>query len=114
MPEKFIIEKSPPLKGLVKISGSKNAAGPLLAATLLSNKPCVISNLPRISDVLNLVEVIRAMGATVKWQGKNTVSICAENINPEKIPADRFERVQRHAHGKRDHGLKSGQRKNHY
>ena len=94
MPEKFIIKKSPPLKGEVKISGSKNAAGPILAATLLTDKTCQISNLPRISDILNLIEVIKEMGAEVKWQGKNTVSICAKDINPEKIPADLFEKAR--------------------
>ena len=92
--EKFIIKKSPPLKGEVKISGSKNAAGPILAATLLTDKTCQISNLPRISDILNLIEVIKEMGAEVEWQGKNTVSICAKNINPEKIPADLFEKAR--------------------
>jgi len=94
MPEKFIIRKSPPLKGEVKISGSKNAAGPILAATLLTDKTCQISNLPKISDILNLIEVIKAMGAEVKWHGEKTVSICAKNINPEKIPAGIFEKAR--------------------
>ncbi len=94
MAEKFVIQKSPPLKGEVNISGSKNAAGPILAATLLTDKPCVISNLPMISDVLNLIEVIKTMGAKVKWQGKNTVSIQAKNLNPGKIPTDIFEKAR--------------------
>ncbi|MDP2930601.1 MAG: UDP-N-acetylglucosamine 1-carboxyvinyltransferase [bacterium] len=94
MSDKFIIKGGFPLHGEVEISGSKNAAGPLLAATLLSNKKCTISNLPKISDVLNLIEVIRIMGAEVKWQGEKTVSICAKNINPEKIPAGVFEKAR--------------------
>ncbi|MDP3093183.1 MAG: UDP-N-acetylglucosamine 1-carboxyvinyltransferase [bacterium] len=94
MSEKFIVKKSPALMGEVRISGSKNAAGPLLAAALLTDKKCAISNLPKISDVLNLIEVIKAMGAEVKWQGKNTVSVCAKNINPEKIPAELFEKAR--------------------
>ena len=58
MPDKFLIKGGKALKGEVLISGSKNAAGPLLAATLLTEKECEISNIPRISDVLNLIEII--------------------------------------------------------
>ncbi len=94
MPEKFIIKGGTPLKGEVKISGAKNAAGPILAATLLTGKECEISNLPLISDVFNLIEIIKQMGARVEWQNKRTVRICAKNINPNAIPADLFEKAR--------------------
>ncbi len=94
MPEKFIIKGGFPLHGEVEISGSKNAAGPILAATLLTKKECLIANLPRISDILNMVEIIRAMGAQVIWVNPKTIKITAKNINPEKIPADLFEKVR--------------------
>lgn len=89
---KFQIQGGLPLRGKVQISGSKNAAGPILAATLLTTKECVVDNLPRISDVLNLVEMIKQMGAYVDWLNSRKVRIKAANLNPEKIPADLFER----------------------
>jgi UDP-N-acetylglucosamine 1-carboxyvinyltransferase len=94
MPEKFQVQGGSPLRGQVEISGSKNAAGPILAATLLTEKECVVANLPRISDVLNLVEIIKQMGAEVKWLNEKKVSIKAKDLNPEKIPPELFEKTR--------------------
>jgi UDP-N-acetylglucosamine 1-carboxyvinyltransferase len=94
MAEKFLISGGVPLRGTIKISGSKNAAGSLIAATLLTEGECEISNLPRISDVLNLIEIIEQMGARVRWSGEKTVRIKAEDINPERIPAELFEKAR--------------------
>lgn len=94
MSEKFIVRGGFPLHGEVEISGSKNAAGPILAATLLTKKTCLISNLPQISDISDMVEIIKEMGAEVVWINPKTVRITAENINPEKIPANLFEKVR--------------------
>ena len=94
MSEKFLISGGIPLGGTIKISGSKNAAGPLIAATLLTKDECEISNLPRISDVSNLIEIIEQMGARVRWSGEKTVRITAEDINPERIPAELFEKAR--------------------
>jgi len=94
MPDKFLINGGKALKGEVLISGSKNAAGSLLAATLLTEKECEISNIPGISDVLNLVEIIKTMGAEVKWLSEKKVRIKAKDLNPEKIPAELFEKAR--------------------
>ena len=48
---KFIVEKSAPLEGTVTISGSKNAVLPVLAATLLTDEPCVVCDVPALRDV---------------------------------------------------------------
>ncbi len=53
-----------------------------------------MSNLFLISDVFNLIEIIKQMGARVEWQNKRTVRICAKNINPNAIPADLFEKAR--------------------
>ncbi len=85
MPEKFIIQGGKPLKGEIEVSGCKNAATPILAATILTDKPCIISNLPLVDDVLKMIEILKGMGAKVQWLGKRKVKIQNKNINPEKI-----------------------------
>ena len=50
--DKFLISGPCKIKGQISISGSKNAALPILASTLLFDKPVVIKNLPRVSDIL--------------------------------------------------------------
>jgi len=86
MEEKFIIEGRHQLFGEVKLSGYKNAAGPLLAASLLTDEPCTISNLPLVEDVFSLISILKEMGADVEWQGEKTIKIKNQNrIDPKKI-----------------------------
>jgi UDP-N-acetylglucosamine 1-carboxyvinyltransferase len=94
VPDKFIIKGGIPLKGEVSLSGSKNAAAALLPAALLTNQECVFDNLPKISDVLNLLEIIKQMGAEVEWLTERKVKIKAKNLDPEKIPAELFEKTR--------------------
>ena len=92
--EKFIVKGGHPLKGQVQISGYKNSAGPILAAALLSDKPSVISNLPQVSDVANLIEIIAQIGGEIEWLDRHTVKIGAKNLNPQKIPANIFQKMR--------------------
>ena len=62
----FIIQGGIPLKGEVEISGAKNAAAAILAAAMLCDGVCVIDNLPYISDVVVMAELIEYMGAKVE------------------------------------------------
>ncbi len=64
--EKFHIKKSYPLKGEVKISGAKNAALPIIAASLLPDSPCRLEEIPALNDVKNLSLIVERMGAEVK------------------------------------------------
>jgi UDP-N-acetylglucosamine 1-carboxyvinyltransferase len=61
--DKFIVEGGVRLKGTVTISGAKNAALPILAATLLTDEKCVIKNVPPLRDVYTMLRIIRNMGA---------------------------------------------------
>ncbi len=88
MPEKLIIEGGKPLKGEIDVRGSKNAATPLLSATLLTPKPCILDNLPRITDVLRMIEIIEKMGADVSFLSDRKVRIEAKNIDPSKLDFD--------------------------
>lgn len=82
--EKIVITGGTPLRGKVKISGAKNAALAILCATILSRGKIVLENIPDISDVRVMVEIIRNMGTTVTWKDSETMEIIpAENVNFE-------------------------------
>ncbi|MBI2439125.1 MAG: UDP-N-acetylglucosamine 1-carboxyvinyltransferase [Candidatus Moranbacteria bacterium] len=83
--EVFEIEGGKKMSGSISVSGSKNAATPILAATLLTKEPCMISNVPLIEDVFRMLEILESMGATVEWKSKHTVIVTAKQIDPEKI-----------------------------
>ncbi len=73
--EKFVINGGKALKGSVHISGAKNAAVAILPAVLLADSPCIIENLPEISDVATLLRAIKQLGADVRAVNKSTVEI---------------------------------------
>ena len=66
MDDKFIIRGGRRLCGSVEISGAKNAAVAIIPAALLCQEPCIIDNLPSISDVAVLVDILRSLGAKVE------------------------------------------------
>src|SRR5688572_15066268 len=81
--EKFFIEGGIPLQGTVEISGSKNAALPILAASLLCDGTATISGLPAIDDVKAFLEIIAALGVDIQTQGTDGL-IRSENIASKK------------------------------
>jgi len=94
MPDKFLIQGGIPLSGEVEISGYKNAAGAVLSAVLLSEESSTIDNLPQVTDVLDQIEILKQMGAEIEWLNEKKIKINPKNINPEKIPADLFEKMR--------------------
>ncbi|MDD5738376.1 MAG: UDP-N-acetylglucosamine 1-carboxyvinyltransferase [Candidatus Pacebacteria bacterium] len=93
--DKFIIQGGKKLEGQVEIRGSKNAAGAILAACLLTKEPCVIGNLPLVDDILNLLEVISEMGAKIEWIEKRKVKITAgDNLDVNKIDFEKFSKAR--------------------
>ncbi|MBQ6718658.1 MAG: UDP-N-acetylglucosamine 1-carboxyvinyltransferase [Clostridia bacterium] len=92
--EKFVINGGKRLTGSVHISGAKNAAVAILPAVLLADSPCVIENLPEISDVATLLRAIKQLGAEVRTINKSTVE-----INP--VPANSFVIDKKMAEGMR-------------
>ena len=79
--EKLVITGGTPLKGEVIISGAKNAAVAILPATLLINGICTINNLPNISDVKIYCEILEKLGAKIKWNNENEVTIDTREIS---------------------------------
>ena len=72
--DKYIIQGLNPLKGEIKVGGSKNAALPIIAASLLADSEVVLDDIPRLRDVTNLCSIIEDMGAKV-IRDKNRIEI---------------------------------------
>ncbi len=79
--EKFVINGGKALQGSVHISGAKNAAVAILPAVLLADSPCIIENLPEISDVSTLLRAIKGLGADVRAINKSSVEINPRSAN---------------------------------
>ena len=75
--DKIIVHGGHCLTGSVKISGSKNSALPILAATLLTKEPCVIQRVPDLSDVHYMLQILTHLGAEVE-RASGVVSVRAE------------------------------------
>ena len=78
------IEGGRRLSGKVAVEGNKNSALPLIAACLLTEEECVISNVPRIRDVEVLLELLRGLGATVEGQGTSTLRIRCGSVTTNR------------------------------
>jgi len=86
--EKFVIRGGKPLRGEVEARGAKNAAFSVLAAALLTDEECEISNLPLIEDVFRMLEILKSIGVEVNFIGKRAVRVRAKYIDPHKIRKD--------------------------
>ena len=65
--DKFVINGNRELAGEIEVRGSKNAAGPALAAALLTQESCILDNVPLIEDIHITLEVLKDMGAEVEY-----------------------------------------------
>ena len=73
--DKFVINGGLPLKGEVTVSGAKNAAVAIIPAVILADEPCRIENIPNISDVTFIANILAQIGASVKRINKSTLEI---------------------------------------
>ncbi|MDQ4072067.1 MAG: UDP-N-acetylglucosamine 1-carboxyvinyltransferase [Actinomycetota bacterium] len=83
--EKFVIEGGYPLSGTVIPAGNKNAALPVLAASLLTEEEVVVRNVPRIRDVGAMLRLLESVGVTCEWRDENTVALCAVDADPQEL-----------------------------
>ncbi len=81
---KFIIEGGKPLKGIIRVSGMKNAALPIIAATVLIKGDCLLQEVPQISDVDKMLGILTDLGASVERQG-NQVRINCDQLNLKNL-----------------------------
>lgn len=77
---KFIVEKSQPLSGTVTAIGAKNAALPVLAASVLSGDVCRLSNIPDVSDVRDMTEILQHLGAEAEELKRGKMCIDSSKI----------------------------------
>ena len=84
--EKYVISGGVSLKGEVEISGAKTAAVAIIPATILSDGPCVIENIPSISDVSMIIRILYEMGAQVRMINKSTIEIDTTRITNPVVP----------------------------
>jgi UDP-N-acetylglucosamine 1-carboxyvinyltransferase len=85
MPPRFLVHGGRPLKGIVRPAGNKNAALPILAATLLADGPVELDNIPRIRDVETMLALLLDLGATAEWTGANTVRVDTRAVKPKAL-----------------------------
>lgn len=85
MPQHFQVTGGVPLRGSIRPSGNKNAALPLIAASLLADGPSQLTNVPRITDVDTLLNLVSDLGASVEWTGDNSVRIDPTNLRPQAL-----------------------------
>lgn len=87
--DKFIIEGGTPLRGTINISGSKNAALPIIAGALLADSVVTIKNIPRLQDIYTFNNVLRVVGAKVDFfDQENYVVIDPTNVSYLEAPYD--------------------------
>jgi len=83
---KLVITGGKKLEGRVKISGAKNSALSIMAAALLAKGPCILKNIPRLSDVEIMIEVIKKLGVEVEWQGEDILYINPDGFDNYEAP----------------------------
>src|SRR5437870_7806427 len=87
--EKLVIEGGYPLSGTVVPAGNKNAALPVLAASLLTEDEVVLRNIPRIRDVEAMLELLEHLGVEIEWREENVVALCASEVDADvEIPIE--------------------------
>lgn len=92
--DKFVINGNKELSGEIEVRGSKNAAGPALAAVLLTDQECLIDNLPLIEDIKNTIEILKSLGVKIEWVGERKIKARAENIDSLKINFEKVSKIR--------------------
>jgi UDP-N-acetylglucosamine 1-carboxyvinyltransferase len=92
--EKFIIQGGQPLSGTITPAGNKNAALPVLAASLLTEEEVVLHNVPRIRDVEAMCGLLVGLGVKVEWREENTVALQADDVDTTEVDRELSERIR--------------------
>lgn len=90
----FKITGQQPLGGTIRVNGSKNAATPIIAATLLTHATCVLRNVPRIEDVHRLLELIGSVGARYEWIDEHTLQVRTEHVEVSALDVATVRRLR--------------------
>ena len=91
---KYQIHGGRPLHGTIEISGAKNAAVAIIPAALMVDGVCRIENIPQISDVTLILQILRELGADVKTVNKNTVDVDCSHIRNRQVPYELARKIR--------------------
>ncbi len=83
----FLIRGGKPLKGTIKIQSSKNASLPIISATILTDEKVTLKNIPEITDVHNMLEILKKLGVQIVKRGK-TVKLLSKNASGKQIDCE--------------------------
>jgi UDP-N-acetylglucosamine 1-carboxyvinyltransferase len=92
--DKYIIEGGYPIKGTLMLSGNKNAALPCIAASVLTEEPVTLRNIPEIEDVVVMFDVLRNLGGTVAHPDAHTWRIDSSGISNYEVPEELARKVR--------------------
>lgn len=92
--DRFIIEGGYPLQGTVTPSGNKNAALPILAATLLTDQEVTLKNLPQVQDVETMLEILAQLGVEIHRLGDKELALRARNVRSTEIDPQLTRRIR--------------------
>ncbi|MBQ6544370.1 MAG: UDP-N-acetylglucosamine 1-carboxyvinyltransferase [Lachnospiraceae bacterium] len=92
--EQYLIRGGVPLVGETDISGMKNAALPILAASIMTDEWVTLDNLPDVDDVRVLLETLRYLGARVEKTGRHSVKICGSTITTCKVEYEYIKKIR--------------------
>ena len=91
----YKINGGKPLSGSVNISGAKNSSLAIISAAIMNNKICKLYNVPRVSDVMALIEALKNIGVIIEWIDEHTLLINGNNINPNiEIAYDAIKKIR--------------------
>jgi UDP-N-acetylglucosamine 1-carboxyvinyltransferase len=85
MPPRFLVQGGRPLRGTIRPAGNKNAALPILAATLLADGPVELDNIPRIRDVETMLALLVDLGSSAEWTGANAIRVDTRSVKPKPL-----------------------------
>jgi UDP-N-acetylglucosamine 1-carboxyvinyltransferase len=92
--DRFVIHGGTPLSGEIVAAGNKNAALPIMAASLLSDEELVLSNVPRIRDVEAQVALLERLGVAANWTGENDLRLRADAVRETEVDEELAKRIR--------------------
>ena len=92
--ESFVIEGGRPLSGSIRATGNKNAALPIIAASLLTEEPVTLTNVPAIRDVETMLELVADLGVQVEHREGGIVRIVADDVKKTELDAELCARIR--------------------
>jgi UDP-N-acetylglucosamine 1-carboxyvinyltransferase len=92
--EAFVIEGARPLSGSIRAAGNKNAALPIIAASLLTDEPVTLTNVPSITDVETMLELVADLGVDVESRGGGELRIHAEEVSKRELDEELCSRIR--------------------